>query len=380
MFRSLYLLLLLSFPLMADGWFADFDQRTRSKVADKYIPGYSMVFVQKNHAPQFLNYGLTESQGSKVSEHTLFRLASVSKTFTGCLTAKLVEQGKLDWQTSISDLAPQFGFNHNGHADIKLVHLLSQSSGFTPNAYDNLIEANYTVPRILNQLSDLQPICEPGRCYTYQNALFAVLDQHFEQQDQSYSQLLQEQLLTPLGMDHTSVGKIPLESAANWAKPHVLQRNARWRQTRLRPSYYRVAPAAGINTNTHDLGIWLKALLGEEPDVISPHVVAEVTKPRVDTKRELRRRNWRRHLKSAHYGLGWRVYDFKGHKLNYHSGWVQGYRAEIAFAPDYEVGFAILMNAESNLINEIGADFWASYFASTEAQEHTDTAYPAGMQ
>jgi beta-lactamase class C len=84
----------------------------------------------------------------------------------------------------------------------------------------------------------------------------------------------------------------------------------------------------------------------------------------VKTIRELTRRSWRQHLTDAHYGLGWRVYNFKGHKLNYHGGWVQGYRADVAFAPGQEVGYAMLMNAESNLINSFTADFWESYFDS----------------
>lgn len=353
-------------PLKAEPWLDQFLANTKTKATEQNVPGYSMVFVEEGQSPKFFNYGLTESNGARVDEYTLFRLASVSKTFTGGLTAKLVEQGKLDWQLSISELAPEFGFDQSGKANITLEHLLTQSSGLVPNAYDNLIEANYSLNRILNELADLQPLCKPGECYTYQNALFGVLEHHFRKNNVSYRRLLEKELLKPLNMRYTSVGKSPLESSSQWAKPHVMTRDKKWRKTKVSNNYYRFAPAAGINTNANDMGIWLKAMLGERPDVISPALVEDITTPKVRTKREKWRKGWRGHVKDAHYGYGWRVYDFDGHKLNYHSGWVRGYRAEVAFSPETGAGFAILMNAESNVINEIGAEFWSSYFEQIE--------------
>lgn len=366
-------LFLLAFTQVAQAqslhWMDEFLANTQAKVQEKKVPGYSMVYVEQGAPAQYFSYGLTESNGTKINEFTLFRLASVSKTFTGSLTAKLVEQGKLDWQTSISKLAPDFGFDQTGMANITLEHILSQSSGLVPNAYDNLIEANYSVKRILNELAELEPLCQPGECYTYQNALFGVLEQHFNQNNVSYSSLLKKELLQPLKMQYTSVGKVPLESAKSWAKPHVLTRDKTWKKTNVSNNYYRFAPAAGINTNSKDLGIWLKALLGERPDVLSPEVITGVTTPKIRTKRELYRKGWKGHLHDAYYGYGWRVYDFDGHKLNYHSGWVRGYRAEIAFSPETGAGFAVLMNAESNVINEIGAEFWARYFQHLNSEQ-----------
>lgn len=331
---------------------------TQQKLKKRAIPGFSLVYIEKDREPVYLHRGKTEKNGESIDELTVFRLASVSKTFTGGLTAKLVNQGKLEWQQPIAQLAPEFKYNRNNQT-ITLKHLLSQSSGLMPNAYDNLIEANYKLPRILNELAELEPLCPPGECYTYQNALFGVLEHYFAKQNLSYAQLLEQEILSPLNMQYTSVGKRALEKADVWAKPHVLTRKRNWVKTKVADSYYHVAPAAGVNTNTHDLGIWLQAMLGEFPNVISPTLVADVTAPLTRTTRELRRRTWRKLLNDAHYGLGWRVYDVHGHTIAYHSGWVSGYRAEISFSPETGVGIAMLMNAEANLMNELGADFWS---------------------
>jgi len=353
----------------SNDWLESFVVTAQQQAKEDKVPGYSMALVKRGQQPVFFNYGKTEAKGAKVDQLTLFRLASVSKTFTGGLTAKLVEQGKLDWQLSISELAPEFGFDQAGKANITLEHLLTQSSGLVPNAYDNLIEANYSLNRILNELADLQPLCNPGECYTYQNALFGVLEHHFQQNNVSFETLLEKELLKPLKMRYTSVGKSPLESSHQWAKPHVMTRSKNWRKTRVSNSYYRFAPAAGINTNANDLAIWLQAMLGQYPDVVSPQLVSNITTPKTRTKREMRRRGWRGHIQDAHYGYGWRVYDFDGYKLNYHSGWVSGYRAEVAFSPETGMGFAILMNAESNLINTMGAAFWTAHFDDVKSKQ-----------
>ena len=116
------------------------------------------------------------------------------------------------------------------------------------------------------------------------------------------------------------------------------------------------------------MAIWLKAMLGEYPSVISPAIIANLTKPVVETKREVTRTGWRGKLKSAHYGLGWRIYDFNGTKINYHGGWVQGYRADISFSSELKTGVVVLMNAESNLINTATPDFWSAKLAQIESK------------
>ncbi len=63
-----------------------------------------------------------------------------------------------------------------------------------PNAYDNLIEADYSLERVLKSLGELEPLCAPGECYTYQNALFGALEYYFSNNNTSYSRQLQAKL------------------------------------------------------------------------------------------------------------------------------------------------------------------------------------------
>lgn len=338
-------------------WVKDY-VNTIVKEAQKYnIPGFAVVIVQKGQPAQFKYYGVTERGGNAINKDTKFRLASVSKTFTATLVAKQNGENILNWQSPLSQLTPAYKIDNYLEKPILLRHVIGQSAGFMPNAYDNLIEADYERPRVLNELGKLSSICKPGYCYTYQNALFGILEEYYQTQNSSYSDELNKHLFSPLQMSST-VGREALEKSGNWAKPHAALSRTKWRKVKVKDDYYRFSPAAGINASIKDMEIWLRAMLLEYPEVVNATMISQMTQPRVQTKNELRRREWRKHLITAHYGLGWRVYNFKGIKLNYHGGWVQGYRADVAFSPTLETGIAILMNAESNMINTVSAKFW----------------------
>ncbi|MFT6088213.1 MAG: beta-lactamase class C [Glaciecola sp.] len=360
-----FLLFLSLFSLQciaADKWLTKFSQDIQRKAQKKNLPGYTFAYIEKGKPASVFAYGKESKSGNPITIDTVFRLASVSKTFTSMLMAKYVAQNQLDWQMPVAQLVPEFFVENGKSGDLVLQHVIGQSSGYTPNAYDNLIEANYAVKRVLTMLSKLKPLCQPGKCYTYQNTLFAVVDGYFQQHHSSYEQALTHTLIDPLNMPHASIGKAGLQSSANWAKPHVAISKNRWRSTKVRDDYYDYSPAAGVNASMRDMIIWMRAHLGEAPEIVSPELITQVTTPLTKSKKEVYRRQWRKFLSDAHYGLGWRIYDFAGNTLNYHGGWVQGYRADIAFSPEYGVGYVMLMNAESNLINEFTPDFWARSF------------------
>ena len=350
-------------------WLQNFAESTQQQAFNKNLPGYVFAYIEKGKPAKVFLYGKESKNGASIDIDTVFRLASVSKTFTSMLMAKYVAQHRLDWQQPVAQLVPDYGFTAKGDNVLQLQHIIGQSSGFMPNAYDNLIEANYPLPKVLSMMSELTPLCEPGKCYTYQNALFGVLEEYFIQHHSSYGQALNQEIIKPLNLPHASVGKAALQAEQHWAKPHVAIGRSDWRPVTVRDDYYQYSPAAGVNASIEDMVLWVKALLGEVPQVLPASLVATVTTPITPSKRETYRREWRQYLKDAHYGLGWRIYDFNGHTLNYHGGWVQGYRADIAFAPDYGVGYVMLMNAESNLINQFTADFWAACFKAIEQQE-----------
>ncbi|MBT8052807.1 MAG: beta-lactamase family protein [Gammaproteobacteria bacterium] len=301
------------------------------------------------------------SRKQPIDQDTTFRVASVSKTFAASLAGVLVDQGVFRWEDPVVRHVP--GFRLRGDTGkVQVQHLLGQSSGLVPHAFDNLIEDGVPLERIQNRFSELSYICQPGKCYSYQNSVFSMIQPVIETTTrQSYSNLIQQKLFQPLDMQTASVGYKPLINNPNHARPHVKSRG-RWKTVRVKPNYYRVAPAAGVNASVTDMGKWLTAQMGGNPAVLSPRVVEELTRPRIRTVRDTRRKYWRDMLTDAHYGLGWRVYRLGDHEIVYHSGWVSGYRADIAWSEEHGVGIAVLMNVEGSSISEMTTTFWKMAF------------------
>lgn len=349
-------------------WLQDFDAYFQAAAMMDLVPGAAYIIVSRQGVIKLGTYGYANPQRAQaVTPDTVFRIASVSKTFASTLTGLLVAEGKLNWHEPITAHAPQFRIN-GPTEQIHLDHILSQSTGLPAYAYDNFIEEGLEYSVILNKFRDLKPVCHPGQCYTYQNSAFSLIQQAVESvSDESYGELLDERIFTPLNMTTASVGYEDFIRITNRAQPHV-KRRGQWHPTKVQPNYYRVAPAAGVNASVTDLGKWLMAQLGSRPDVLPSEVLNDVTKPRIRTRRDLKRKHWRNHIKDAHYALGWRVYDLKGKELIYHGGWVAGFRTDVAYSRDYGIGLAVVMNAEGSTVTELSTKFWGELI-----QHPTDT-------
>ena len=102
--------------------------------------------------------------------------------------------------------------------------------------------------------------------------------------------------------------------------------------------------------------MWLRANLGAFPEVFGPDFLNQLHEPVIETPYGNYFNRWSG-LEKAYYGIGWRVLDFKGLRVVHHGGGVRGYRSEMAFVPDANIGMVLLFNAESNAANEVVPEF-----------------------
>ena len=346
----------------------NFKQRFHKELKKNKVPGGTFVIVDTDKVIKLSSYGKRTKGGSQnINADTVFRLASVSKTFAGTLASMLVNEDKLDWQQPIVGYLPEFSLaSEQPTKQINLGHIIGHSTGLMPNSYDNLVNSNVKMDKIIGKFDELTPICKPGVCYGYQNVVFSFIQNAIEQQsNQSYENLIKERIFSPLKMDSASVGFEAFQQTKNRAEPHVKTKYG-FKQVKVKPNYYQLAPAAGVNASINDMSKWLIANLGQNPDVLPQSVIYDVTTPGVKTTRELRRRDWRAYLDSAHYGKGWRVYEFNGRPLIYHAGWVAGYVAEISYSPELNIGMAMLLNGESRVIAQLSSTFWRDAFKQAD--------------
>ena len=329
-----------------------FENMAQQLVAGGRIPGLAVAIVQNGRVLSARGYGVTDSRnGEPVDAHTVFRLASLSKPFAGTVTGMLVNDGVLRWDSKLTDYVPSFRLSKPDAAQqVTLADLLSHRVGLTRNAYDRDIEANADYHSLTMKMASAPMTCAPGQCYAYQNVAFSLVgDVVFAATGHFYSEEVARRIFKPLGMHDASFGLEGIEASARWAKPHV-RGGGGWVPLRPKPTYYRVAPAAGVNASISDMAQWLIAQTGHRPDVLPAPLLATLHSPLISTPSELRGAAWRRtRLSSAGYALGWRVFDYAGHDVVFHGGAVQGYRGAMALLPGSDLGIAILWNSESGL-------------------------------
>lgn len=388
-YASGFLFLLFVIPLAHGNDQVNFNQKFSAVVKyelDQYsIPGAAYAVIKNNKIIALETFGhIDKAKTSKINSNTVFRMASVSKTFAATITTMLALENRLDLSDPVTKYVPQFTLAKKGAAQkIQLKHLLSHSAGLMPNSYDNLLKEDWSMDKIIRRFDRITPICKPALCYGYQNVAFGFLQPAIEaSQGKSYATLLQDRVFSPLKMKDASLGIDVFLHNKNTAKPHLLKKRIKggkrnkqgkaankyiWRTTKVESDYYKVAPAAGVNASITDLTKWLIANMGHKPDVLSAKLLNELTTPRIKTKKDLRRKFWRQYLTDAHYGYGWRIYQFKDYPIIYHSGWVAGFCAEIGYSPDLDIGFALLINAESSAISNISSQFWS------QARQLTDS-------
>ncbi len=331
---------------------AAFEAMAQQLTVGQRVPGMAMAIVQNGRVLSARGYGVTDvATPQTVDAHTVFRLASLSKSFAGTMAGLLVNDGALRWDSKVSDYVPSFKLNDPlATQRVTVADLLSHRVGLqSHNAFDRDIEANGDYYDVSHKLASAPLSCSPGQCYAYQNVAFSLIgDVVFAASGSFYDQAVDRRIFKPLGMNDASIGLTGIESSARWARPHVRSRNG-WVSLMPKPTYYRLPPAAGVNASASDMAQWLIAQTGHRPDVLPAPLLATLHAPLIATPGEMRA-GWRRErVHSASYALGWRVFDYAGQQVVFHAGAVQGYRGLVAMVPGRDLGIAILWNSDSGL-------------------------------
>jgi beta-lactamase class C len=330
----------------------EFEAMAQTLVAGQRVPGLALAIVKDGKVLSARGYGITDTAAAEpVDGHTVFRLASLSKGFAGTITGLMVSEGALRWDTRVTDLLPSFQLQDSyASRQLTVADLLSHRVGLPHNSFDRDIEGYADYHALTRRLANVPLRCQPGDCYAYQNVAFSLVGDVLDAATgNDYSAAVERRLFQPLGMADASLGLAGIQSSQRWARPHVRGRGG-WVSVDPKPTYYQLAPAAGVNASASDMAQWLLAQTGHRPDVLPEPLLATLHAPIVSTPAEVRGSRWRRErLDSASYALGWRVYDYSGHPLVFHGGAVQGYRAAIAMLPERDFGVAILWNSESSL-------------------------------
>lgn len=338
-----------------EAFVAEFEDYVAKKVAP-YVPGVAIVVVSGGQIKSLQGYGVRRAgTREKTTPDTVFRLASLSKPVAATAASVLVNEGKITWDTTITSVLPQVSFKNAKYAkQLNFRHALSQSSGLPRHTYSHFIDQNMAYNNIVSRLRYVNFVCPPGKCYDYQNVVYSLAgDMMKKKAGMSFESYVGQKIFTPLGMRSASYGLNSYNASPNRAAPHIAS-GKRWVPTAVVGNWYKVPPAAGVNASIVDMSRFLLAQMGKRPDVLPASVLKPIQSRVTKNTPAQNYYGVRKGVGNTAYGMGWRVFDYGRNKnFIHHGGHVKGFRTEMVFNSELQIGMVFLTNSETRLARDI---------------------------
>jgi CubicO group peptidase (beta-lactamase class C family) len=303
---------------------ARMEQVVQSYVPSKKFMG-SVLVAQDGRILLDKSYGFANLEWEIPNTSTTkFRLGSITKQFTAASILLLEERGKLKVEDPVKKYMP----NAPAAWDkITIFHLLTHTSGipsFTSFSDFESKEAQPMTPEKLVAWFRDKPLeFEPGEKWNYSNSGYILLGYLLEKiSGQSYSDFVQQNIFTPLGMKdsgYDSNSAIIAHRAAGYAPGNDGPVNAGFVHMSIPFS------AGALYSTTEDLLRWEQGLFGGK--VLKPESLAKMTTP---------------FKQDYAFGLG--VATRNGHKVIAHNGGIEGFNTSLAYYPDDKLVVAVLAN------------------------------------
>jgi CubicO group peptidase (beta-lactamase class C family) len=314
------------------------------------VPGVSFGIVQDGKVVFAGGVGVREiGSDVKPDADTLYIVASNTKALTTLMLGKLVDEGKLTWDTRVTSLLPSFKL---GDADttsrVLVKHLICACTGLPRQDYEWLFQYEGVTPEgAMKTLATIQPTSKFGEMFQYSNLLAAAagfVGGHVAFPERELGAAYDEAMLTrvfrPLGMNDTTFD-FARARAANHASAHAPDVDSKPARAVMEINYsvIPVRPAGGGWSNIRDMLKYVQMELdqGALPDgtrYIAKDTLLARRAPQVSIGQD------------ATYGMGLSVDTKYGTPVVHHGGDLIGYHSDMMWLPEHNVGAVILTNGD----------------------------------
>ena len=329
---------------------AQFDAYVQQAMKSWEVPGMAIVVVRNGDVVYRKAYGTRQlGSGKPVDENTLFACASTTKAMTATAMGILVDQGKVKWDDPVIKYLPGFKlYDAYVTRDLRVRDLFLHNTGV---GNTDFLWGNNTASsdEILDRMQYVHPSYPYRAGFIYQNIFYLVAGKVIEKvSGQTWGDFLTANIFKPLGMDRTctSITNLPDD---NNSHPHVRIDSV------ITPILFDTAdaigPAGSVRSSIKDITAWVKAMVDSSKypsgRLVKPETWTELFRPQnfVDEGEfyptaRLTRPHW------TTYGLGWFQQDYKGQKLNFHTGSLAGEIAIHGQIPDKRTGVYVFGNLD----------------------------------
>ena len=315
-------------------------------------PGAGIIVLKDGQVVYLGTRGVADMQGMRpIDGRTAFRLASVTKAFTATAVMMLMRDGKLRYESSLTDIFPDFPEYGRG---ITVRHLLNHTSGL-PDYEDLMPPADPSVPVEETQIDDAGVLdllkaqkagwFVPGALWRYSNSGYVLLGLIVAKvSGRSFPTFLRERIFAPLKMDNT-VALVRGRTRVSDRAFGYTKEDGRWRFTDQSPTSATLGDG-GVYSSLYDLTLWDEALrrhlLLSEADM-APALIPVRIRGKGPTGPD---------GEPADYGYGWFLNGWQGHPRMWHYGETVGFRTAIQrFTAD---GFTVIVLANRSDVDATG--------------------------
>lgn len=312
------------------------------------MQGSAVAILKEGEVIYKKTFGYTKKGGSPINHDTLFGLASLAKPVSALAIGLIVDKNLLNFEDKIT-------LPYMKH-QVALSNILGHTTGYKVPG-DAEIEKGLTRPQLLQILSIQEPKCVPGKCYSYSNAIFSLVEEAVSIQGFSYSDLISN---LSAAINTQGIKLLPLKPNENIAYQHSKN------QLLPFPSLYQknVPSAAGVFASLNGIVEFYKLSFGYRPDLISQKTLDQIYKP-IMLNDDLRKWNINFPFEASkiksYYGLGWRILKVDDNltaDLIFHSGYIHGVKTFIGYIPYKKVGIIIMSSDQRALPVTRAMIFW----------------------
>jgi len=335
------------------------------------VPGTAIAVVKDGKVLLVKGYGV-ERVGSRtaVDPHTIFQIASNTKAFTTACIAMLVDSGKVAWDDPVTRYLPDFQLSDPWVTrEFTIRDLVTHRSGLGLGAGDLLwLHSNYSRGEIIHRMRAARPVSSFRSRYAYDNVLYAAAGEIVPAvTGVSWEAFVRQRILAPLGMTDTRTGLADLKPGDRFAAPHSGSRSG----IQIVPldTVDNIGPAASLMASVADLAKWLIVQLdsgrvgktrlwsaAQTREMWSPQTIIPINDPLPPLAAT--RPNF------YAYALGWRVRDYRGHKVVTHTGGLAGMTSRTTLVPDQRLGIVMLTNGESSMYEALTYELLDHFFGA----------------
>ncbi|MEZ5082022.1 MAG: serine hydrolase [Bacteroidales bacterium] len=314
------------------------------------MPGMAVGIIKDGQVVFNEAFGKRNTKtGEKTNTETIFGIASCTKAFTAACMAILVDEGKLDWTDKVIDHYPDFKL-HDPYItrEMEVQDLLCHRSGLQTFDGDLLwYGTDYTRKEVVERIQFRENAYSFRSRFGYQNVMYIAAGQLIEKvSGKSWDEFMKEKIFIPLGMNATTTSNGGFNESMNLAYPHIDGEPMEF------INYDNCGPAASINTSSDDLLKWVELFLNKGTlngqTIFSEKQYYKLTSLLTPLNPGPGETIGETHFFG--YGLGWFVLDYEGRKVIQHGGGLPGFHSKVALIPEEKVGFIILANQLSGLV------------------------------